>query len=226
VSERRALVFDMDGTLLWLDVAIEEVRAALFALFAPLGHRGEFRPLLPAIEAAADAVAAAPAERARWRARGRDLVDAAEVAAASRARPRAGAAACVRALAERQFTLGVVTDNGRACAPLALRTALGADAAHLSAVVSRDDVARPKPDPEGLVRAAGALLPAGGALCFVGDTARDVETARQARPLLQAGAIELRCVALAGGRGRPEELAAAGPDARIAELAELAELVS
>ena len=48
------VLFDLDGTLLELDVDIEAVRMALAALFAPHGVTGPFRPILARIDAAAE----------------------------------------------------------------------------------------------------------------------------------------------------------------------------
>jgi phosphoglycolate phosphatase-like HAD superfamily hydrolase len=58
---------------------------------------------------------------------------------------------------------------------------------------------------------------------FVGDSPRDVAAGRRARELLDG--VELRLVAITGGRGTPDDLAAAGADAAISALAEILELL-
>lgn len=212
----RAALFDMDGTLLWLEVDIEPVRAALSELFAPAGFRERFSPILPTIERAAAAVGRSDSERRAWVRRGRGLIDAAEVQAAGRARPMPGAVAACGRLAG-AIPCGLVTDNGRACVGAALRGA-GFSDQQFEQVVTRDDVARSKPDPEGIVRAARALLPDGGTALWVGDSPRDVVAGHAARDVLRAGStpVELDIVAVRGGRGADADLRAAAPD-RLAE---------
>src|SRR6266568_1777266 len=113
-----AVIFDMDGTLLRLDVDIEEVRTRLGALFAPRGVTRPFRPIVRRIRAAAREVGDPALERA-----GLDLLDDWELRAAAGARARPGAAAVVAALAARGDALGLVTDCGRACVFPALAAA-------------------------------------------------------------------------------------------------------
>jgi phosphoglycolate phosphatase-like HAD superfamily hydrolase len=219
---RVAAAFDLDGTLVDLAVDIATVRAAVAGLFADRGYRGAFAPILPAIDAAAAAVARDADERRRLVERAHRLIDEAEVAAARRARPRPGARAALEALCARGWPLGLVTDNGGACVAPALAAA--GLPARFAAVVSRDDVARPKPAPDGLVAVARALLPAGGTLFYVGDSPRDVVAGHDARGLLPG--IDLVTIAVTSGRGRAEDLAAAGPDRTIRDLAALLTVVA
>lgn len=215
----RAVVFDLDGTLVDLDVDMAAARSRLRALFAPLGFDAPFRPVLAHIEEAA-AVAGGGADRAAWRARALAILDDAECAGAPRAVARPGARQVVAELRRRGWPLGIVTDNGRACVGPALAAA-GLDAGGFAAVVTRDDVARPKPDPAGVIAAARAVVPAGGVLWYVGDSPRDAAAARRARTEL-AG-VDVRIAGVLGGRGSAAELAAAGADAILDELAQLME---
>jgi phosphoglycolate phosphatase-like HAD superfamily hydrolase len=166
------VVFDMDGALLRLDVDLEEVRTRLAALFAPRGVTRPFRPVLRRLREAAREVGDAALEAAglailsEWEARG-----------AADARARDGAAGVLAALVARGDRAGLVTDAGRAAVALALPAA-GLDPRAFSAVVTRDDLAAPKPDPEGLRRAAAALAP--GVTWYVVDHPREAETGRAA----------------------------------------------
>lgn len=174
MSRAVAVAFDLDGTLLSLPVDIAAVRRAIADACGGAIAPEEMRPVLARID---ELAARGLADRAALRA----LVDAGELAAAARATAVPGAAETLAALGARGVPLGLVTNNGRACVAGALATAgLGALDA-FAAVITRDDVALPKPDPEGVMRAARALLPDGGTLCYVGDSPLDEQAARAAR---------------------------------------------
>jgi HAD superfamily hydrolase (TIGR01549 family) len=209
-----AVVFDMDGTLLRLDVDIEEVRLRLAALFAPLGVTRPFRPILRRIrEAAGEAAAAGKGEREALERAGLAILDEWELRAAGSARARAGAAQTVAALRDRGARLALVTDNGRACVPAALAAA-GIPEDAFVALVTRDDVPNPKPDPAGLLAAAGAV---GTPLWYVGDHAKDMEAARAA-----AGRVPgIRAAALRGGMSSDAELTRAGAERLLEALADV-----
>ncbi len=150
-----AVLFDLDGTLLELPVAIEPTRAAVAALFAARGVVLEMRPLLERIEEAATLASSEAHEqrelvRAAWQ-----LIGDAERVAAARARPRPGASV-VATLAARGVLLGIVTNNGRACVAPALAAA-GIEAA-FTVCMSRDDAPAPKPDGRGLASAIEQLV--------------------------------------------------------------------
>jgi len=107
-------------------------------------------------------------------------------------------------LARRGVPMGVVTSKRRHHTEAVL-TALGVRE-RFQVVVACEDVARMKPDPEGLVRALDALDVPPAACLYVGDTRVDVAAARGAG------------VAVAGvawGTDGPEVLAAAGVDHAI-----------
>lgn len=85
-----------------------------------------------------------------------------------------------------------------------------------AAVVTGKDVQRRKPDPEGLLKCAGALGVQPGEAVYVGDTPLDVQASR-------AGG--LASVAVLSGAGNSAELSAADPDWIIHSHARLPEIV-
>jgi phosphoglycolate phosphatase-like HAD superfamily hydrolase len=221
---RRAVVFDLDGTLLDLPVDIEPARAEVGALLAAAGHPGRPSPILGAIAAA---VLGAGADGAALRSAAHGVLDRAELVAAARATARPGAAEVLGAVIARGLPLAIVTDNGRACVAPALVAAgldrVLADPTGL-VLVSRDDVVRAKPAPDGLIAAARRLLPDGGELLWLGDSPRDVAAGLAARASLPG--ILLTVVAIGGGdEARSAALRAAGPDRLVDDLAAALALV-
>ena len=206
-----AVIFDMDGTLLRLEVDIEEVRLRLAALFAPYGVTRPFRPILRRIHDAALEASSAGGDRNVLCAEGLAVLSSFEVVAARVARARVGAVETVQELNARGVRLAVVTDNGRACVPAALQAA-GFLPAHFASVVTRDDVATAKPDPEGIVQAAARLGPASH-VWYIGDHPKDVGAAHAARVTIP----HLRVAALRGGLASDAQLEQAGADALLAD---------
>jgi len=214
-------VFDLDGTLMRLDVDIERVRAEVAAMFAGLGHRAEFRPILAGIDAAAASIAGEDAAaRRQLRGRARAIIDRAEVDAAGRAAIADDTGRLLRQLSAAGARLGIATNNGRPCAEVAVAR-LGERGARFTdgAVVTRDDVERWKPAPDAISRAARKLLPGGGTLWVVGDSPVDVAAARAAA--LDLGGVTVRAAAVLGGDGAEAALAAARPDRLLARLGDL-----
>jgi len=213
MSHYQGAVFDLDGTLVVLDIDIEAVRARVAQLFSAAGIVRPFSPILTAIDAAATelGVDTGPALRSQ----ALEMITRAEVAAAGRARPRRGAAELVRAAA-RVGEVSVVTNNSRWAAELALQRLVPEIA---PVIVGREDVARPKPDPEGILLATRQWA-GQGAIVVVGDSPVDVRAARAAGAAL-GRAIEVAVVA--GGRAEAAELAGLVPDRMVDEPASLIE---
>lgn len=212
----RAALFDLDGTLVHLPVAIEERRAEVAAIFEARGWRGAMRPILAAIDAAASEVAASLAERATLITEARSVLDGAEIAAASKAELLPGAAELLTAAVAAGAAVGVVTNN---CSDSARRVLARFGLAELvGAVVGRDDVARPKPDPAGLGLALDRLDSPTGVV-WVGDSAGDVEAGLALRSLRPG--LELRIVGVAASVERADQLVSLGADVVVGELAEI-----
>jgi phosphoglycolate phosphatase len=154
-GDLKLLVFDLDGTLIHLDVDWDAVRTRLDLGGGKVGE---------AIQ--------------RWVLAGDEeplaLVTAAELAAVDGRTVAADVAATLDRLASR-YALAVCTRNSR----LVAERVLGGVSGPVD-IVGREDVRRLKPDPEGLrlLLARHGVAPAHAAL--VGDTFHDVQAARAA----------------------------------------------
>jgi phosphoglycolate phosphatase len=112
------------------------------------------------------------------------------------------------------FRMGIISNIGK----ITLRTAMHkldlSD--RVGVVISRNDVKRLKPDPEGLIKAADTLQVNPAQSVFVGDSRNDVQAARAAGML--AGYIR-------GGEDSPEAMNQVPADIEIDSLGQLPPLL-
>ncbi len=201
-----SVAFDLDGTLLDLPVDIESARQEIATMFGELGYYEPMRPILDAINRASASVAKRDEEIYPLIIRARGILDRAEVAAARDATIRPGAREAIESLRRLGVPLGIVTNNSRACIIPAL-AALGYTAADF-VISTRDEVRRPKPSPDGLIRVASKLATADENMWYIGDSPVDVSAAVAANPQV---APNLRAIAIPGPRSSLQMLRMAGP---------------
>lgn len=205
LKEAQALLFDLDGTLVAptidfgaLNQAVRDVVAAHGAGEALVGL-----PPLPALEMI-DAAARWLAARGQGdadalRNDGQCAILAIEVAAADGAAPFEGVPAMLARLAARGLGIGIITRNSREAATrIVARGNLACDV-----LLSRDDVARVKPDPAHLHAALERLGVSAGQALMCGDQAMDMVAGKRAG----VGAVGV----LTGG-ARAQDLTNAGAD--------------
>jgi len=201
-----SVAFDLDGTLVDLPVDIESARADISRLFSELGYYEPMRPMLDAINRAAATVAGSDDEIFPLIIRARSILDRYEVDATSRATLRPGVKDAIEKLRQNNIPLGIVTNNSRPCA-LASLAIMGYTTADF-VISTRDDVRRPKPAPDGLIRVAAMLGEIGENMWFIGDSPVDISAAVAANPQV---APTLRAIAVPGPRSSVDQLRSAGP---------------
>jgi HAD superfamily hydrolase (TIGR01509 family) len=161
LGEIRHWVFDMDGTL---TVAVHDFAAIREALEIP--PEADILTYLASLPADVGR-----AKHAWLLEHERDLALASTAAV--------GAVALVRELAGRGCRLGILTRNARELAHVTLEAIGLADCFAVEDVLGRDE-ARPKPDPEGLLKLAGAWDVAPQQMVMVGDYRFDLDCGRAA----------------------------------------------
>ncbi len=223
LGEGDAVLFDMDGTLLFLPVDIDAVRDRLAEFHRGYGLEMTFRPLTDDLSAAAGRLEEllSPAEARAAQRWARATVEQAEVDAASELRPREGALEAFRVLGERGVHRAVVSNNTRRgiCAAL---EAVGIEPDGLGALVSRDDVPSPKPAPEAVELALRTLKAEGwdpvgdeeqpARWLMVGDAPSDVMAASSCRADKVHPRLTRPCIVVVGG-GLAGRGSLAGPGA-------------
>lgn len=200
-----AVLFDLEGTLVDFQWRLAAAESRARDYLDDLGYERErFADASYAelYNAALRSAAAVDEDPAAVRAGLDDIYDEFDADALDRWRLREGA----RTAVARAEPRGLVTNVGRrATRALLDRTNLAFDV-----VLTRDDVDFLKPDPSGLERATARLA---GEPIFVGDSVTDVRAGH---------AAGLRVAVVTGGESDDDALAAAGPEYRLAGLAELA----
>jgi phosphoglycolate phosphatase len=212
----RAAIFDFEGTLVDFQWRLADAERELRLALARLGlEGGEFATgNYATLWNAAAARYRSPGELATLRRALCPIYDRWDADALSRWTPRPRAASVLQRLATAGCAAGMVSNIGRA----ALGQALARFELErwLQPVVSRDEVSRMKPDPEGILRVLREWnLPAGEVL-FVGDSRADVLAAR---------AAGLPVAIVRGGECSETDFADALPDFMIALLDEIPDRV-
>ena len=160
----RAVLFDFDGTLSRPgSLDFEHIKVKLRC---PLNQ-----PVLEFIQAIPDG---------DERARALEHLEAFERAGAEGSFANAGAEEVVRRLKRRNVRVGLITRNSLASIQTALRNFEHLSTSDFDVLLTRDDPVTPKPDPEGVLLAAGALGVDAAELAVVGDFVFDVEAGERA----------------------------------------------
>jgi phosphoglycolate phosphatase len=208
VTSIDAVILDVDGTLATCPYDFDAMRAAVAQAAAQwrfdvsaLGIRG----VIEQIEAVASALGD---EGDTFRQRAEREVSAIEIAAARTATLLPGAADALTCLRRAHLGVGLITRNCRAATSIVLQGFDGYDA-----LLTRDEVPRPKPDPDHVLRCLAALHRSADQAGLIGDHFFDMQAGR-------AAGLKL-CIGVRTGTSSDSSLVQAGADAVIDSVADL-----
>lgn len=217
-----AVLLDLDGTLIdSMGIYFELVELVFSRLQLPAVSRNQVVEALKGGFFDWDAVLPEmhAVQKSRLISRAWNIID--DVAPAmfdTQARLVAGTVPTLKDLAQKGIKIGVVTSTSAKYIEkkLALLEAAGCRQ-HLQAVITADDVKNRKPSPEPLL-AASARLHTPAELCvYVGDMRTDI---------LAGHAAGMQTVAVLTGLDDRDDLSAVGPNAVIASIADLPQLIA
>jgi phosphoglycolate phosphatase len=216
----RGFIFDFDGTLVSLKIDPPKMKAAMIAELTSQGFNTNLLdtslPTQVIIDYARGQVEAGSVATDFGQVRSRlyAVLDALELEWNATSSPIDGATEVLERLRRSHIGLAVVTNSGRASAqPLLDKYALSG---LFDCIVTRDDVNTMKPDPEGILKAMGAMGLTKVDTVFVGDSAIDIRAAR---------AAGIRMAAVTTGYHSADRLRTEGADYIIGSLGELDRIV-
>ena len=219
------VVFDLDGTLVLSGHDYPRMRRTVIEIAerygVPRGCLSADDPIFRSVERAREElrdVGAGDAAIFRFEAEYPRAIDAIEMEALPRTRPRPGAAPLLAGLSDRGFRLGILTRSSEHFARAALeRTGL---APYFPYLRSRSAPGPAKPSPEALLLLLREMgIPVDRAL-YVGDHLLDAECARGARVRFMG--VLPDAAEASGGAETAERFRSAGASAVAADLPDLA----
>ena len=223
MSRLGAVLFDMDGTLLRLDISHEQMESArdkLRRLFLNAGVNAVFRPVLRVIRSSLSELSRRGVAIETIKRRAYQILDELEIDGAQRATACADAGSVLVSLHSGGRRLGLITNNGRRCIDIALRTS-GLPIECFSTVVSRDDVEFEKPHAEPLLASVRRLgLAPSTTVVLIGDGLDDMRSARAASHALK-GTLSVFTVAVGAAVSIRLDVREELVDSSVASLGEI-----
>jgi len=205
-----AVILDVDGTIASCPYDFDAIRAVVEQTAATWGYRSAHARLSGIIERIEAIAAELGNEGAGFREEAYRAVVALEISGARADCLLPGAAEALAHLRRHGILLGLITRNCRAATETVLS---GFDAYDL--VLTRDDVPRPKPDPDHVLRALTAFHCPPTRAAVAGDHTFDMQAGR-------AAGVGF-CIGVRTGSSSDQSLLAAGADVVIGSVADLPE---
>ncbi len=216
----RAVIFDVDGTLVTFNFDIVGSRAAMIAELTRRGYDTSSLTTTTPTQQILDTAK----EQADSRRLGDDrqnlrttlfsILDNFEIDSATVAVPLEGTTQTLKTLRQSLIRLGALTNSGRAGAKAILQKA--GLLSFFEFILTREDVPAMKPAPDGILRAVALLNLPKDEVLYVGDSVYDIRAAK---------AAGVRIASVATGSYSASRLAAEAPDFLMNSIADLPRLL-
>jgi phosphatidylglycerol---prolipoprotein diacylglyceryl transferase len=219
----KAVLFDLDGTLIEFKFPVKESRLAMFNFLKRNGYKVDHLKENIRTQELFDEA------EAQWSASERKkemhafpdlklslfrILDDFESESIKLSKPLPGCLDAMESLHEAGISMGVVTNSGRAPA-ISILSDYGY-LPYMEVVITRNDIPRMKPSPDGLFEARNLLELENKDMLYVGDSVLDIEAAKSAK---------IKCASIPTGSFPLEALQRLSPDYILSSMKELEELV-
>ncbi|MEM2941800.1 MAG: NIF family HAD-type phosphatase [Thermoproteota archaeon] len=216
-----AVIFDLDGTLIRSRVDYGEMRRRVSGILLDAGVPGDMLPsslriweIITAGEGLLRGRGMGVEDWRRLLERINQELNEVELAALETVEPAPYAKEALRSLRVMGFLIGVATRSCRAYATRSLE--LTGLRGFVDALLARDDVEHPKPDPRHLLKTVEALRSSPDRVIYIGDTTTDFQTA------VDAG---IKFVGYVGNEEWGRRLREAGCQVLIEDLREITKVI-
>lgn len=206
----KAVLFDLDGTLIEFKFPVRESRLAMFDFLRRNGYNlDHFKDNMRTQDLIDEAESQwSGSEKLKELHTFTDLreslfriLDDFEFESISSSKPLPGCLNTLRKISETGLTMGMVTNSGRA--PVISILSDYGFLPYMEVVVTRNEMTRMKPSPDGLLEATRLLLLEPRDILYVGDSVLDIEAASKAG---------MKCASIPTGSYSTEALRKMSPD--------------
>jgi HAD superfamily hydrolase (TIGR01509 family) len=216
----KAVLFDLDGTLVEFKFKVRESRLAMIDWLArngfdivSLSPETRTQRILDEVRLQSNSGKVSISFDSARRSLS-DILDQFEFESLAAARPHPGSLHLLERLKDEQILAALVTNSGRQPVNSILRKF--GFLPYLSIVITRDEMSSMKPDPEGILKAIDGLNVSKDEAIYVGDSVIDIQASRKAGVL---------SVALSQGLYSGQTLAEEEPDYLISNIEEVEHII-
>ncbi len=219
-SRFKVVLFDLDGTLVEFKFKVKESRVAMIEWLTNNGFdmkRATDQTRTQAIIDIAEKQSSSGTNSMDFQSvkeKLSNILDEFEFAGFNEARPHPGSLTLLKELGNRQIRSGVITNSWRK--PVDSILGNFGFLPYLSLVITRNELNKLKPEPEGILKAIDLLGVSKDESIYVGDSVIDIQAA------LRAG---IQSIGLAQGMYRADSLAKEGPDYLVENIEDVKKIV-
>ncbi len=212
----KAIVFDFDGTLAFLNIDFQSMREQVFGLMRDFGIKESTvkeRYLLEIIDEVYSILREKnPSGASSFYQKSHQILQTVELHAAEQGRLLPGVEATLEVLRQRGMKIGIITRN---CEDAVRKVFPNIDA-YCDVFISRDSTQKVKPHPDHLFSALKALGVTGREAVMVGDHLIDIQAGKGAG---------MKTIGVLTGRIRREEFEKVGADDIFGEVSEICSFI-
>jgi phosphoglycolate phosphatase-like HAD superfamily hydrolase len=216
-----AVVFDLDGTLVRSRHDYREMSRRVEGILRDAGvlDEGLSQPrriwqIIRRGEEGMNELGITGVDRKRIHERVTEALNTVELLALDTVEPMTGALETLRAIKELGLRIGVATRAGSPYAKRCIETT-GLDS-YVDALLARDEVEHPKPDPRHLLQVIDALGTSPNKVVYIGDTTTDLTTAIEA---------DIAFIGYAGNEEWANRMREAGCEVFVSDLREIIDII-